>query len=165
MHSDGPIVACIVVRRNQSLTATGFTGFLALGFAMHLGLGLFAGLEGWWPIVAFLGAGFLAMAGAVYAVMASAASREVITVRTDTVTVEYGRNCPRARMVVSRFGARIVYESDSTKRLLLQSRGLEIELGSALPEGERRSLARRLAEVIGPNARYADAQDAAVAPA
>lgn len=165
MLSDDPILACIVVRRNQSLTVTGLAGFLLMGFALHFGLGLFAGLEGWWPVVAFVGGAFLAQAVAVFAVMSGALEREVITVRPDTITIEYGRRRPRVRMQMQRFGARVVYESGSPGRLYLQSRATVLELGSALSAAERRSLGRRLAELIGPGTEYQGPRKTAMASA
>lgn len=153
MSFDDTIVTRIAVRRNQSLSFAGFGGFVAAGFATHFTLALFAGLEGWWPVVAFVGAAFLLLAGTVFAVMRTAGVREVITVTPEWIVVEFGRGRAERRIMLERYWARVECRAEDQGGVTLCSRGVALEVGRVLSGPERVALARRIRELVGPNAR------------
>jgi len=162
---DKSIVTRIVVRRNQSLGPAGLARFLAAGLILHLGVAALAGVAGWWPVVAFVGAAFLVLAGTVLGVMAAGAQREVITVRSGTVTIEYGRGRPEARVELERYWARVERGAEARSGLVLRSGGVQAEVGRALTESERSELHRRLAALVGPDAAVTSGRERAVATA
>ncbi|MGH8426910.1 MAG: DUF2244 domain-containing protein [Gammaproteobacteria bacterium] len=148
---EDPIVTRIVVQRNQSLDFSGFTGFFALSFIPQFAFLLLAALAGWWPVVGFVGAVFLLLAGVLYGVMASALTREVITVTRRRLIVEYGRGRVEFRVELDRYWTRVERRKDEYGRLVLCSRGVALEVGSVLAAPERAALACRLAELVGPS--------------
>lgn len=161
--ADDAIITRIVVRRNHSLSLSGFAGFIAAGFALHLALGVAAALAGWWPIAAFVGGAFVLSAGMVFGVRVASETREVITVGERTVTVEYGRHRPLAWIDLDRYWARVERRGAPSPALLLCSGRTTAVVGRALTESERTLLARRLAELVGPAALGTGASGAAVA--
>lgn len=163
MTPDEAIITRIVVRRNHSLSLSGFAGFLAAGFVVHMALGVAAALAGWWPIVAYLAGAFLLSSAVVYGVRVAAETREVITVGERTVTVEYGRRRPLARVELDRYWTRLERCTAPSPALLLCAGRTTAVVGRVLTEFERTQLARRLADLVGPAARVACAPDAAVA--
>lgn len=156
MLRDDSIVTRIAVRRNQSLSLAGFVGFVATGFAVHFALALFAGIQGWWPVVGFIVGAFFLLCGTVFAVMRAAGVREVLTVTPESIVVEFGRGRAEYRVELDRYWARIERSADR-RRLVLRSRGVALEIGRTLSGPERDALARRLVELIGPRARLTDA--------
>jgi len=159
------MVTRIVVRRNQSLSPAGLVRFLAAGLMLHLAVAAFAGVAGWWPVVAFVGAAFVVLAASVLGVMAAGAEREVITVATDTVTVEYGRRRPEVSVRLNRHWARVECPEGPGSGLFLRSGPARAEFGRALTQVERAALARRLSALVGPGAPATGTRDRAVASA
>lgn len=163
MTPDDSIITRIVVRRNHSLSLSGFAGFVAAGLSIHLALGVAAALAGWWPIVAFVGGAFLLSVGVIFGVRLAAESREVITVGERTVTVEYGRNRPQWRIDLERYWTRVESRRAPAPALVLCAGRTTAVVGQALTESERTLLARRLAHLVGPVALGTGASGAAVA--
>ncbi len=147
-----PVVARFVVQRNQSLSAVELATVLSLGLVFHLALGVAAGLAGWWPVVGFVGAGFLLFAGAILVVMSASEAREVISIGERMVVVEYGRHRPDLRVELERYWARVRIREAPQPALVLCSRGVTAEIGGVLTPRERRELARRLGGLVGPSA-------------
>lgn len=152
VSSTDPIITRIVIRRNQSLSWQGLGLFLASGLALNLVFVLMAGLAaGWWPIVGYEVSVFLLL-GSILASLTVNRAREIVTVRTRTVTVEYGRRCAEMRVELDRYWARVEKCRMPRPALILRSRGVAVEIARALDEPAREALARRLGELLGPNA-------------
>lgn len=152
MASEEPIVTRIVIRRNQSLGRTGFARTLMLAGAPSAVFVAFAAMEGWWPVTGYCTGVFLFLAAALYVVMAGARTQEVITVSTRHVIVECGRNRPRLRVEFDRYWTRVERREGRRPALVLRSHGVTLEIAAALAGPERRALARRLSELVGPAA-------------
>lgn len=125
--------------------------FLAASLVLCLALVLVAATEGGWPVVGFVTGAFLALAGTVLALTLSQV-REVVTVRARTIVVEYGRHRAESRTAMDRYWARVERIESPRPALLLRSRGGTVEVGRALGDEERKALAGRLRELIGPGA-------------
>lgn len=113
---------------------------------------VFAGLQGWWPLLGFIGISYLLLLAGMLTVLNDGKSKEVITVTEDRIVVEFGKQWPDSRMELDRYWARVeMRQKDRRCELVLHSRGAEIEIGRPLSDPERGSLARRLRSIIGPN--------------
>lgn len=151
MSSPEPIITRIVIQRNQSLSWKGLGAFVALGMVPYLAFALMAGMVGWWPVVGFVSAVFLVLTGTVLGLTLGGV-REVVTVRSRTVVVEYGRNRAESRIEMDRYWARVERRESPRPALVLRSRGCTAEIGRALGDEERKALERRVRGLIGPGA-------------
>ena len=151
MSSPEPIITRIVIQRNQSLSWRGLGMFMALGTVPYLAFALMAGVAGWWPVVGFVGAVFMVLAGTLLGLTLGGV-REVVTIRPSTVVVEYGRTRAESRVEMDRYWARVERRESPRPTLLLRSRGCAAEIGRALGDDERRALERRIRGLVGPGA-------------
>ena len=103
-------------------------------------------------VLPFSGLELLALGAALYLTAWRGGAREVITVTDDSVCVETGRAGPEQRHDFQRYWTRVVLRRPwvawHPSRLLLCSRGREIEVGRFLNEEERRGLAKILRSAI-----------------
>lgn len=146
-----PTITRIVIQRNQSLSWQGLGGFLVANLILYLVFAVGAAVAGWWPVVGFVLGAFLALVGTVLGLTLSQ-GREVITVCAHTVVVEYGRHRAESRTEMDRYWARVERIESPRPALLLRSRGGAVEIGRALGDTDRKALARRLRELVGPGA-------------
>lgn len=152
MSATDPIITRIVIRRNQSLSWKGLGMFLAGGLSLNLAFLFLAGLAaGWWPVVGFEASVFMLLA-AVLTALAANRSREVVTVRSRTVTVEFGRRRAEACIEMDRYWTRVESRSVPRPALVLRSRGMAVEIARALGSEAQSELAARLRELVGPGA-------------
>jgi len=122
--------------------------FLAAGMALYLPFALVAGMAGWWPVVGFVTAVFMVLAGTVLGLTLSR-MREVVTIRSRTVVVEYGRRRAESRTTMDRYWARVERRESPRPALLLKSRDGVVEIGRALGDEERKALENRLRGLVG----------------
>ena len=151
MSSPNPIITRIVIQRNQSLSWRGLGVFLAAGLALDLVFVTMAAIAHWWPVIGFVLASFLALAGVLFALTWNTA-REMLTIRAHTVVVEYGRLQAETRVELDRYWARVEHCASPRPALMIRSRAVAVEIGRALGSEDRKTLARRLRGLVGPNA-------------
>ena len=150
----GRPVAEIHVCANNSLSPRGALLFMAItALAVFTLSGLLA-FQGFWPVLPFAGLELFLLGLALGMSLRRGRRREIISVDADRVRVTLetpGR--PPVTREFSRHWARVERRAAPRRghpgRLLIASHGRSVEVGSMLTEDERRSLGRRLAELIG----------------
>ncbi len=142
----------IVIRPNRSLTRRQLQlAFLVIA-VVCLGIASVFAVLGLWPVLPFAGAEVLAVGIGFYLSAMSGREMEVVSVNSDKVAVEKGRRLIRERLELQRTWAQICLLPPRLRwyptRLVIRSRGKEVELGSFLNEDERRQLAGELRHAI-----------------
>ena len=143
----------LILRPNLSLSWRQAKGFLAVVALLLAGLASGFAVAGFWPVLPFAGAEWLALATALYVVQRRGHRTEVIAVRGERVAVEKGtgRSCdaawefPRGWVRVRLQGPRF---RGHPSRLVLAMHGKEIALGEFLAEDERRQAAALLRQTL-----------------
>jgi len=153
VNPNDPILTRIVIRRNQSLSWRELRRFVMGGSIPSLVFVGFAIYAGWWPIVGFCVGAFILAVLLLCEVMAGGRDREVVSVTARRIVVESGRYRPQMRVELDRYWARVEARKGPPPALALVSRGACVEVGAALSEAQRKTLARRLAALVGPRAR------------
>ena len=156
--SDAPIYR-IIIAPNQSLSALRLVGLYCGGVALSLTVATVLAWFGFWPILAYAAAEWLIVGACLWVVHRGGWYREHITVTAAEVNIEK-RDLNRSNSIsFKRHWASV--ESRATgswhpSRLLIKSHGVVCEVGRCLTEEERRALAARLNELIGPVNRTPD---------
>jgi uncharacterized membrane protein len=131
-------------------TARLFIGFVA---ATTFAVAGFFTWNGFWPILPFAGLEIALLAWCVHLSMRKGQEREIITITTESVTVEHCFSDERQTSVFPRHWAKVKLHAPSTalhpSRLMLESHGRACEVGRFLTEDERRGLAVRLKQLVG----------------
>lgn len=137
---------------NCSLTVPGallFFGSIALA---SLTFATFFALNGFWPVLPFAGIELALLGWALWASMRRRHWTQTITVSDHDVEVTTRSRTGESRIVFSRHWASVRLRAPQgwhPSRLVIESHGRALEVGSFLTEEERRALWRRLAELIG----------------
>ncbi|MBU6470292.1 MAG: DUF2244 domain-containing protein [Gammaproteobacteria bacterium] len=144
----------IVIVPNCSISATGLWLFYASIVGVTLALASWYALHGFWPVLAFAVLEMLVLGLCLRVCWRHAHYGEIITVNGAQVAVDKCGSRHLEHREFSRYWAQVVVRDSGAKlhpaRLFIRSHGEECEIGSCLTEEERRSLVRRLAELIGP---------------
>ena len=121
--------------------------FLSLGIAA-----IFAYL-GLWLILPFAGLEILALALGLYFCSLRCRDREVITVTRDSLIIERGRYKPKQHWQFQRTWTKLELKQPvhamHSSRLLVRSKGQELEIARYLTNKEKKTLADSLTEVLG----------------
>lgn len=142
----------IVVRPNRSLTRRQLQLVFLVIAGICLSIASVFAVLGMWPVLPFAGAEVIAVGIGFYLSAVSGRETEVVSVNSDEVAVEKGRNRLTQRWVTQRAWAQIRLLPPRIRwyptRLVIRSHGNEVELGAFLNEDERRQLAGKLRDVI-----------------
>lgn len=142
----------IVVRPNRSLTRRQLQLVFLVIAGICLSIASVFAVLGMWPVLPFAGAEVIAVGIGFYLSAVSGRETEVVSVNSDEVAVEKGRNRLTQRWVTQRAWAQIRLLPPRIRwyptRLVIRSHGKEVELGAFLNEDERRQLAGTLRDVI-----------------
>lgn len=134
----------------QTVTLYVVLAVLALTVAVALAV------AGFWPVLPFAGLELALLGWALYVSARRGSERQVIWVGPTTVEVQTGHRGPERSWTFERSWTevRLLRSGHSwyPGRLLLRSRGQELEIGHFLHEEERVWLARELTNCIGPMA-------------
>lgn len=145
---------CLVVEPNRSMSWQTLVSLYLLMVFVSLVIGLAYFHIGLTLVLPFCGLEMLALGAALYVTSWRGSIREVITVDADSVAVETGRDKPVKRYEFQRNWTQVVLEHPQVSwhpsRLLIRSRGRQVEIGRFLNEEERRGLAEALAKMITP---------------
>lgn len=119
-------------------------------FSLGIASGFF--LQGLTLILPFAGLELLALGAALYISAWRGGRKEVITVGSEIVTVEVGRDEPEQKFEFERTWMQVVLQKSWSSwypsRLLLRSHGRQLEIGSFLNEQERQALALTLRKAM-----------------
>lgn len=107
---------------------------------------------GYWLVLPFAGAEVLLLAVGFYLCALSGRETEVVRIKDDRVAIEKGREATRTVWELDRAWARIELLPPRIEwypsRLVIRSRGKQLQLGAFLTDGERERLARELKTAI-----------------
>ena len=144
-----------VIRPNRSMTWREAKFFVAGVTAACLGIGLYFWYLGYPMVLPFSGLESLAVAVAFYLVLKDGEHTEVVTISAREVVVEKGKKEPEQRFCFDRTWANVSLKQSRNRwypsKLLIGSHGKFIEVGQFLSEGERKSLAKMLINVLAKN--------------
>jgi uncharacterized membrane protein len=145
-------------RRFELLSRCSLTARSARIFVATVAAGTFSvagafSLQGFWPILPFAGLEIALLMWAVRASMRKGQARETILITADSITVQHFSVRGERSSVFPRHWARVRLHAPLAalhpSRLVIESHGRACELGEFLTEGERRSLAARLQQLVG----------------
>ena len=109
---------------------------------------------GYWPILPFAGFELALLGFVLWSVQRAGRYREVIRIGPERIVVEKGEKHVRERLEFARHWSAVELRRPATRsqasQLLITSQGRGCEIGRCLTESERRGLAARLREFIGP---------------
>ena len=141
-----------VITPNRSMTWKELLLAYCLIAGVSLAIAGYFWAQGFTLVLPFSGLEVLALGAALYITAWRGGAQEVITITDDSVHVETGRTEPERRHDFQRYWTRVVlrrhWNAWHPSRLLLCSRGVEIEVGRFLNEQERRGLAEVLRSAI-----------------
>lgn len=144
---------CFELMPRCSLTARTARIFIATVAMGTFSVAAFFSLLGFWPILPFAGLEIALLTWAVRASMRKGQERETILITADSITVQCYSVRGECSSVFPRHWARVRLHAPRAalhpSRLVIESRGRACELGRFLTEGERRSLAVRLQQLVG----------------
>ncbi len=119
-------------------------------FSLGVAIGFF--MQGLTLVLPFAGLELTALGAALYVSAWRGGKREVISITSDKVKVETGRDVPEQEYIFERSWVQVVLEKSWSSwypsRLLLRSHGKQIEVGGFLNEEERQGLAIALRQAI-----------------
>ena len=119
-------------------------------FSLGVAIGFF--MQGLTLVLPFAGLELTALGAALYVSAWRGGKREVISITSDKVKVETGRDAPEQEFIFERSWVQVVLEKSWSSwypsRLLLRSHGKQIEVGGFLNEEERQGLAIALRQAI-----------------
>ena len=125
-----------------------------------LGIGMLFALYGYWPVLPFAGLEVIVLGIAFYRCLSRSQLREVVTVGSEVVSVEKGRQQPQQRWECPRAWARVVLEHAPIawypRRLMVAFQGRRVEIGQFLNEEERGVLADELRQALQRNGWHRD---------
>jgi uncharacterized membrane protein len=141
-----------VIRPNRSLSVRQAIQVYVVIALTCLGIAVYYALHGYWPVLPFAGLEVLALGVAFYLTLRRSAIREVVSIDSEVVKVEKGREqpqetweCPRAWAQVRLQRSHIAWYPS---RLAILFQGKQVEIGSFLNETERQELAYELQQAI-----------------
>jgi uncharacterized membrane protein len=141
-----------VIAPNQSMSWKELLWAYCAIAGVSLAIAVYFWVQGLTLVLPFSGLELLALGAALYITAWRGGAREVITITVDSVHVETGRTGPQLRHDFQRYWTRVVLRRPWVawypSKLLLCSRGREIEVGRFLNEEERRGLAQILQSAI-----------------
>lgn len=118
---------------------------IAVGFA----------LQGLWMILPFAGLEILMLTGIMYWTSLQATHREVISIYADKVHIEVGRRKSRQVYEFQRAWTKIEFSQpilpSRRRRLVIRSKGKELEIGACLIEQEQEQLAASIRAALLPS--------------
>lgn len=137
-----------VIAPNRSMTWKELVLAYCIIAGVSLAVAGYFRIQGLTLVLPFSGLEVLALGVALYITAWRGGAREVITITEDSVHVETGRRGPEQRHDFQRYWTRVVLRRPRVAwypgKLLLCSRGRNVEIGRFLNEEERRGLAELL---------------------
>lgn len=141
-----------VIRPDRSLSwrQTKLVYATLAGLCLLVAIGFTA--MGFWLVLPFAGAEVIALAAGFYLCALSGRETEVVCINDDRIAVEKGRDKFHKVCEFERCWAQIALMPPRIQwypsRLVIRSRGKQVQLGAFLTEGERERLARELTRVM-----------------
>jgi uncharacterized membrane protein len=138
---------------NCSLTPTGAKLFFVSICLFSLAFSLFFACLGFWPVLPFWGLEMLALGFCLHASMRRRRYTQTVTITDSQISLVTRSRRGEAKQEFARHWAKVRLRSPRTRlypsRLMIESRGRAIEVGSFLTEEERCVLATRLRGLVG----------------
>ena len=141
-----------VIRPNRSLSVRQAVLVYAVITLCCLGIAVFYAMRGYWPVLPFAGLEVLVLGVAFYLTLRRSGIREVVSVDSDVVKVEKGREEPQESWECPRVWAQVRLQRSHIawypSRLAILFQGKQVEIGRFLNEMERQELAYELQQAI-----------------
>jgi len=138
---------------NCSLTPTGAKLFFVATCLFSLAFSLFFACLGFWPVLPFWALEMLALGLALHASMARRRYTQTVTITDAQISLVTRSRRGEAKQEFARHWAKVRLRSPRTRlypsRLMIESSGRAMEIGSFLTEEERCILAERLRTLVG----------------
>jgi uncharacterized membrane protein len=138
---------------NCSLTPTGAKLFFVSICLFSLAFSLFFACLGFWPVLPFWGLEMLALGFCLHASMRRRRYTQTVTITDSQISLVTRSRRGEAKQEFARHWAKVRLRTPRTRlypsRLMIESRGRAIEVGSFLTEEERCVLATRLRGLVG----------------
>jgi uncharacterized membrane protein len=151
--TDSPPPLRIVISPNCSLTPTTAAVFLAATGGATFLIAVVMAARGLWPILPFAGLEIALLVWATLHSIRRGHDREILEIDENSVRVSRLTGGHTEMTVFPRHWTKVKLRAPQQglhpARLTLESQGRTCEVGSFLTEGERRSLAGRLKQLIG----------------
>ncbi len=142
----------ILARGNFSLNASGLILILLALGTVTLGLAGLLAVQGYWPILLVAIAQLVMVAWLLIRVWKNAWIFEEISIDADSIRVVRQRYRHRTQICLQSAWATVRLQQPAVswyaKKLILRSRGQQVELGAFLTDGERLSLAKYLSNAL-----------------
>ena len=147
-----PEPAQFIVWKNQSLSWHGNKIFIMYLAMLSLGIASIFAFQGLWLILPFAGLVILALALGLYVCCLRCGDREVITIDETKLFMQIGRTKPKQQWQFDRLWLKLELKKSPyyghPSKLLIRSKGVELEIGSSLLNKERKKLAESLSAVL-----------------
>ena len=141
-----------IVRRNQSLSWQGNKRFILYIAILSLGIATIFALQGMWLILPFAGLEILILAGALYFCCLRNRHQEVITIDDKSLIVEKGVEHPSEVWKFDRAWVNLELKRSQyighPSKLIIHSKGKQVEVGEHLTNQERKALASSLVKTL-----------------
>ena len=152
LQSAAGATTTLVVSPNQSMSWRANLVLAGLIAVVCLGTALVWAWFGFWVVLPFAGAEVIFVTVCLYLTVRKLSVKEVITITSDEIRVEWGRTGPLQTIKLPRHWTRLIYRcSDSPMEvgeLMVSAYGKSYALGSALGRQEKRELYAELNKLI-----------------
>ena len=119
---------------------------------LSLGIASIFAFQGLWLILPFAGLVILALGLGLYVCCLHCGDREVITIDETKLFMQIGRTKPKQQWQFDRAWLKLELKKSPyyghPSKLLIRSKGVELEIGSSLLNKERKKLAESLSAVL-----------------
>ncbi len=137
-----------IVQGNQSMSWRANCWLAAFLGVFIMGIALALASQGLWLVIPFAGAEVLFVLYCLYLTVKRLARKEVITVATDAVKLEWGETQPDRQVELPRHWSRLSYHCPDSEFevgvLEVSAHGRRYSLGRALGRAEKRTLYNKL---------------------
>lgn len=141
-----------IVTPNPSMSWRANKLFIASLAVLSFGMGGAFAVQGYWMILPFVGFEIALLSFVLYWCCWQSMRREVISIDADNVEIELGRNSAQELHRFQSAWTKVIFypPRSATRhgRLVMQSKGQEIEVGAFLTDTERESLAVSIQDAL-----------------
>ena len=140
-----------ILRPQRSATWQDNLWLVAAVAMLALPIALILSVAGAWPVLLLCVLHLLALTAALYKVSYSLLAREVVTVGSDSITIEAGHRQVERQFELDRHWAQVFVRTARRHRrneLIVRSAGRAVTLGQFLTDEEREALAGELQRVV-----------------
>ncbi len=152
VRSVGNSTKQLIIRPNRAMSWEGLLAFFFIITTITISIGLWFFVNGLPFILPYAGVEMIFLGYALYITAWKSTAKEVITIDGENIAVEKGHRVLENTYQFHQAWTKVILEMpDHTwhpSRLVLRSKGLQLEIGKFLNEEERRGLAKTLVKAL-----------------